>query len=82
MRFGTSRTTSASTAATRTRSRDLIVTPDQALAHLAEVLGSAVSSTYAEQAIRRAIRKTHPDHGGSEFAFRKVIRAREVLGLS
>jgi hypothetical protein len=40
-----------------------------------------VSAGYSEQAARRAIRKTHPDHGGSEFAFRKVIRAREVLGL-
>jgi hypothetical protein len=81
MRFGTSRTTSASTAATRTRSRDLIATPEQALAYLSEVLGSPVSAGYSEQAARRAIRKTHPDHGGSEFAFRKVIRAREVLGL-
>lgn len=30
--------------------------------------------------LRRAIRETHPDHGGDETEFRKVIRARELLG--
>lgn len=30
--------------------------------------------------IRRAIRETHPDHGGDENEFRKVIRARELVG--
>jgi hypothetical protein len=29
--------------------------------------------------LRRAIRETHPDHGGDETEFRKVMRARELL---
>ncbi len=29
--------------------------------------------------LRRAIRETHPDHGGDEIEFRKVIKARELL---
>jgi hypothetical protein len=30
--------------------------------------------------VKRAIRETHPDAGGDEALFRKVIRARELVG--
>ena len=58
---------------------DTIVTREDALAALAEALNEEIHPTGIEAAIRRAIRKTHPDTGGDERAFRSVIRAREVL---
>ena len=48
---------------------------------------SIVTSTQAEAVIERygslknAIRKTHPDQGGNEDEFRKVMKAREILGI-
>lgn len=30
--------------------------------------------------VRAAVRATHPDHGGNETEFRKVIRSRDILG--
>lgn len=38
----------------------------------------ALIDTYGS--LREAILATHPDHGGDEAEFRKVMRAREVLG--
>lgn len=47
----------------------------------------AVFGQYAEnggspqEVVRAAIRATHPDHGGDPVEFRKVLRAKEILGL-
>lgn len=34
-----------------------------------------------ERALRKALHATHPDKGGDDTEFRKVLRARELLGL-
>ena len=49
---------------------DQIVTREQATEYLAKWDGD----------VRRALQETHPDKGGDETEFRKVVRAREVLG--
>ncbi|WP_250292332.1 DnaJ domain-containing protein, partial [Frankia sp. CiP1_Cm_nod1] len=49
---------------------------------LYDVLGVPPAASQAQivAAYRRAARRTHPDTGGSEHAFRQVRRAYEVLG--
>lgn len=49
---------------------DAIATPEQARAFLGKWDGD----------FKRAVRETHPDAGGDPTEFRKVIRARELVG--
>lgn len=58
---------------------DQVVTETQAL----EVIGRYQSpEDTVEDALRNAIRKTHPDKpGGNATLFRQVMKAKEVLGL-
>lgn len=49
---------------------DSLATAEHARAFLAEWDGD----------VKRAIRETHPDRGGDESVFRKVMRARELVG--
>lgn len=63
---------------------DKIVTRDDALVLLEHVLGNPLASTSPAvlgAAVKEAIRKTHPDAGGNATEFRKVMKAKEVLGL-
>lgn len=53
---------------TSTDPADAIVTPEQARAVLDQYGG-----------VLAAVKATHPDHGGDETEFRKVMRAREIL---
>jgi hypothetical protein len=50
-----------------------IQTSEQALAYLAEEWDGD---------LRRAIMETHPDRGGDEDEFRKVVRARDLLAAA
>lgn len=59
---------------------DSIVTREQALAVLHHAAGVEPGHEDSiESLVRRAVRRTHPDVGGSEEEFRKVTKAREVL---
>ncbi len=49
---------------------DAIQTREQAQAFLAQWAGD----------VRAAVKATHPDHGGDETEFRKVMRAKELVG--
>lgn len=62
---------------------DSIVTREQALAVLyaAARVDPLDGGVTPDDLGRRAVRRAHPDVGGSEEDFRKVMRAREVLGL-
>ena len=69
---------------TGTDPADSIVTVEQAVA----VIHATVSDLYdledvdgphATDAVREAIRRTHPDRGGDPSEFRKVMRARELV---
>jgi hypothetical protein len=70
---------------TSTDPADAITTRDQAWAVIAEAAGIPIDSSpllngiSETDAIRRAIRNTHPDTGGDADEFRKVIRARGLL---
>jgi hypothetical protein len=57
---------------------DAIQTREQAWAVIAE---HAPGIQEVARATRRAAMATHPDRGGDEAEFRKVQRAREVLGV-
>lgn len=65
---------------------DAIQTEEQAWAVIADAAGvprdsSALANGVGRQeAVKRAVLATHPDRGGDEVEFRKVIRARELLG--
>ena len=41
--------------------------------------GSAGAGAHTRDAIREALKRSHPDTGGSDEAFRRVQRAREIL---
>ncbi len=65
---------------------DAIVTGEQALAVLYQAAGhigpDGGVEIAADELARRAVRRSHPDvPGGSDEQFRKVQRAREVLGV-
>lgn len=64
---------------------DAIQTDAQALALIQRTVSDIydaddVDGPFLHDAIREAIRRTHPDRGGNEDEFRKVMRAREILG--
>jgi hypothetical protein len=50
---------------------------------LLAAIGAAPGATKEQQltAFREALKRTHPDHGGNSFEFRKVMAAGEALGL-
>jgi len=51
-------------------------------AHAREWLNGFRRGTESDaEALRTAIRKTHPDAGGDDVSFRKTMRAKEVLAL-
>lgn len=66
---------------------DQIVTEEQAWRVIAQAAGFPPDSSpllngiSEDLAVRQALRKTHPDTGGTDLAFRQVMRAKEVLGL-
>lgn len=62
---------------------DKIVTTDDALEVVSRALGSVGDAVERDvrDAVRRAIRATHPDTGGDATEFRKVMKAKEVLGV-
>jgi hypothetical protein len=59
--------------------RDLVVTPEQARQVIEEALGGPISDGRLDDAIRRAILRTHPDRGGDPQRFILVQRAKEIL---
>lgn len=62
---------------------DAITGRARALDALAEAIGvdrAAVEADVAD-AVRTALKATHPDRGGDETRFRVVMRAKEVLGV-
>lgn len=59
--------------------KQLPVSTDPADAIQTREQAAAVIDSYG--GVKAALRKTHPDAGGNETEFRKVIRAREVLGV-
>jgi hypothetical protein len=65
---------------------DLIVTREDAMRVLLEATGNVYTGSEIddrsslEQTIRSAIRATHPDTGGDSTEFRKVMKAKELLG--
>ena len=63
---------------TSTDPADAIQTREQAQAFLREWNPGGVDDWSV--VVRRAIGSTHPDHGGDPSEFRKVMRAKELLG--
>ncbi len=63
---------------TGTDPADAIATREQAMAFLSEWNPGGVSDL--KSTIRRALLSTHPDHGGDPTDFRKVMRAKELVG--
>lgn len=67
-----------------TAAEDSIVTTEQAIAVIHRSVSdlyeiSDVQGAHRAEAIREALRRTHPDRGGSDDEFRKVTKAREIL---
>jgi hypothetical protein len=66
---------------TGTDPADSITTPEQARAVLADVLNlPSLAGMDERDVIRRAQFETHPDRGGDSTKFRKVMKAKELLG--
>lgn len=61
-----------------------IDTYGQAVAHIHSLVGdiydeSDIEGAFQAEAIRQSLRLTHPDRGGTDEAFRKAVKARDIL---
>lgn len=67
---------------TGTDPADAIQTRDQALSMIARTVGRDIDGTGdLRDAIRDALKATHPDAGGDATEFRKVMKAKQLLGV-